>query len=120
MKLTVKSKEQFQSKLLYLLLMRNEKYSFLLELLEEVGDETMGRLLQIFSGSTIQFPSMLELERLAKQITIYYRIRCAPKSQQASIVKLLSDEYLLDEHMVLRHYHSMVQLVEKDLKLRIA
>jgi hypothetical protein len=87
-------------RILHLLLLRSNKYSFLPELLDEVGEETMYKLLQIFAGIKIEFPSIKKLEQYAREITIYERLNKASNKNKAMVVNNLCEEYNIDNDTV--------------------
>jgi hypothetical protein len=110
---------QLEAHIVSIMLLRSGKYSFLPELLDVVGREQMLSLLQMFAGLQIQFPSTSELERYAKEVSIFFRVHRAKPAQRSAIVKDLADVYLVDEDTVNAIYQKIRKLVEQDLQLRL-
>jgi hypothetical protein len=100
------------------MLLRHDKYSFLPELLDEVGEELMTRLLDVFAGATIEFPSIKRLERYSREVCIYDRLNKTSKVSRSTVVNNLSDEYEIDNDTVWMIYHKIASLVEKSFGVK--
>lgn len=118
----LKSKEsdqQLAMQVVYILLLLTDKYNFLPELLDVVGREKMMELLQLFAGITIKFPTIQEIERYSKEVTIFFRVHRSTKEQRASVVKDLADYYLVTEDAINLVYNKVKHLVEEDLYIPV-
>jgi len=107
------------SSIVYIMLLRSGKYSFLPELLDVVGKDQMMDLLQMFAGMKMQFPTMEELQRYAKEVSIFFRLEKVKPQHRPSVVKDLSDEYFLEEDMINIIYKKIGKLVVNDLQIKM-
>lgn len=103
-----------QSELYLVVLLKCGEYSFLPELLEELGAEKTESILRIFAGVTFTIPSVKELNKAATEVDIYIRINRVPKKQRASVVNTLQTEYSLQEFSVWRIYRRIAALVSRN------
>lgn len=106
-------------RILQIMLLRSEKYSFLPELLDEVGEEAMYKLLNVFAGTKIEFPSVSKLERYAREITIYQRLNEVNSSKKSIIVNCLCEEYDIDNDTVWSIYRKIAKLAKDACGVKI-
>lgn len=112
-------KEQLEAHIVYIMLLRSGRYTYLPELFDAVGKEKMLEVLQLFAGMQIKFPTMDEIKRYAKEVTIFFRINKVSEKQRASVVKDLADEYIVDEDTINLIYQQMSHLLKDELLLRL-
>lgn len=105
--------------LIYILLLKSGKYSFLPELLDVVGEDKMMELLELFSGMQIKFPTIEEIRKHAKEVTVFFRLQKARPAHRATVVKQLAEEYFVEEDMINIIYKKMVKLVQQDLQVKL-
>lgn len=105
--------------LIYILLLKSGKYSFLPELLDVVGEDKMMELLELFAGVKFQFPSMDELKKHAKEVTVFFRVHKARPAHRGKVVKELAEEYFITDDMINIIYKKMAKLVQQDLQLNV-
>lgn len=103
----------------YVLLMYSGQYDFLPELYEVLGKEKMIQVLDIFAGTTIKFPQDKELERIAAEVSIYMRVRRAPKGARPEVIKDLADVYQTTEDTIRVIYDKTVTIIEDKLGMEI-
>jgi hypothetical protein len=105
--------DSLQEQMFYFLMLRAGQYSLLPELLEVVGKERMLELLKLFAGNTLQFPSLNELSRYAKEVNIFFRIHKVRHNEhhRAAVVRDLADEYMVEENMINRIYQKVARIV---------
>ena len=115
----LESPDQLETHIIYILLLRSGKYTFLPELLDVVGREKMVELLQLFAGMQFKFPATSEIEKYAKEVTIFFRVHRAMPKQRASVVKDLADEYFVDEDTINLAYRKIAHLIKQDLQLKL-
>jgi len=108
-----------KEQIIYIMLLRSGKHSFLPELLDVVGKDKMMELLQLFSGLQISFPTMSELNLHAKEVNIFFRMHRATKAQQSRVVKDLTEEYYIDEDTVHYIYKKLKYLLEDELLISV-
>jgi hypothetical protein len=79
-------------KAVYLLLIQYDKYSFLPELYDIIGEAAMTKLLERFAGQSIKFPSEAELLDIVRKLKIYSRLyKVQPGRRRPVIEELASD-----------------------------
>ena len=105
--------------LLYVLLLYSGKYDFLPDLYDTIGEEMTLKLLDVFAGSKIRFPSSEELKRLISEVRIYMRLKAAQKKHQPAIVRDIADELIITEATVRNIYSRVAKIVEKDLGMEV-
>jgi hypothetical protein len=111
--------DRLQKRLVYYLMLRSGQYTLLPELLDVVGEEKMAELLKLFAGNTIQFPSVDELSKYAKEVNIYFRLQTIHNEHRRSnAVKELAGEYMIDESTVRRIYHKLAGIVSESLGVK--
>lgn len=78
-----------------------------------VGKKTMLELLKLFAGNTLQFPSMNELNRYAKEVNIFFRLHRLKDNEhrRALAVRDLADEYMIDETVINKVYLKVAKIV---------
>jgi hypothetical protein len=89
------------------------------ELLDVVGKDKMLELLQLFAGIQFTFPSTSEIERYAKEVTIFFRVYRATEKKRTSVVRDLADYYMVDEDTIELAYKKISRLIEHDLQLKL-
>lgn len=115
----LESPTRLEAHIIYILLLRSGKHTFLPELLDVVGPEKMMELLQLFAGMQFKFPTTEEIERHAKEVTIFFRVHSASPQQRAAVIKDLADTYFVDEDTINLAYRKIASLIEQDLQLRL-
>jgi hypothetical protein len=111
--------ERLHKRLVYYMMLRSGQYTLLPELLDVVGEEKMSELLKLFAGNTLQFPTLDELNRYAKEVNIYFRLqRITNEHRRANAVKELAGEYMVDESTVRRIYHKVARIVSDSLGVK--
>lgn len=115
----LESPNQLEAHIIYILLLRSGKYTFLPELLDVVGQEKMMELLQLFSGMQFKFPETSEIERYAKEVTIFFRVHRATAKRRSIVIKDLADQYFVDEDTIRLAHHKISRLLEHDLQLKL-
>lgn len=86
---------------LHLLLLQSGKYSFVPELHNIVGDDLMIKILEIFGGVTMKFPSDDEISMIARDIDVYRRLEKVPDGKKASPIADLASTYdTCDENVI--------------------
>ena len=119
MKLFEQNISALEEQVIYILLLRSGKHTYLPELLDVVGQDKMMQLLQLFAGMKFQFPKTTELAKYAKEVTIFFRIRNSPKNQQHAVIRDIAEEYFIEECMIRVIYKKISQLVEQDLQIKL-
>lgn len=70
------------------------------ELHDIFGREATLRFLEIFAGSTLIVPRIDQLQKLARNVEIYFRLERAPDSQHAEVVRILADDFEISRDQV--------------------
>ena len=101
------------SKIVYMLLYRKNKYSFLPELFDALNDDEklISELFVRFSGCSITFPTVDELEEIARDIRIYAKSRSVKIKDEA--YSDLATEYGMPQETVRTIYISMKKLLDE-------
>lgn len=108
-----------KQQIIYIMLLKSGKYSFLPELLDIVGRDKMMELLQLFAGIEFKFPTMSEIEMHAKEVNVFFRIHKANKGQRSRVVKELVDEYYVDDDMINYIYKKMKRILQDELLIPV-
>jgi hypothetical protein len=109
-----------ESKILYLLLLRSGKYSFLPDLFDAIGEDNdmMVRLLSMFAGQRITFPTVNLIAAYTRDIRIYYRLTGLTGRGLAAAIEELSAEYSIDEWSI-RHKFRKMRGIAEDAGIQI-
>lgn len=95
------------SDVLYILMLLSGKYNFLPELYDVLGYEMTLKVLDIFAGTEIKFPSEKEFARLARDVSVYSRLSSVTPSMKESVVNQISLEYNISVSSVNDIYESV-------------
>ena len=106
--------------LVYVLLLCSGKHSYLPELYDIFGEDKTMEMLEVFAGTTIKFPGLLELKTLARNVVIYLTLRKLPSKwgEKSTAIEELSSTYGMDPAVLMQRYDETKRLIEKELKLR--
>jgi hypothetical protein len=104
--------------ILFVLLLHSNKYSFLPDLVEELGEDKSLDFLERFAGKTIKFPSIAEFTSLARSVTIYIKCKNAPHYKLNVVMENLASRYCIDVASVQNIYHNTKKDLEENLKLK--
>lgn len=98
-----------QSKLLYLLLLRSGQYTFLPDLFDAINEDNnmMIRLLSLFAGQKISFPTPDRIAKHVRDIKIFCRLCNLRGRNFTSVASELSSEFGLSDSEVHRRYNIM-------------
>jgi hypothetical protein len=104
-----------QSKLLYLLLLRSGKYTFLPDLFDAIGEDNdmMIRLLSMFAGQRITFPTPDQIAIHTRDITIFHRLYNLAGRTLATAAEELSADYGMEGDEVKRRYRIMREIANE-------
>ena len=105
----------------YVLLLYSGQYEFLPELFDVLGRERTMQILEVFAGTTIKFPSIRRLKRLAAEVRIYLRVKNSSKNprHRAVVIHDLADEYQMTEESIRTIYERTSKLIEGDLGMEV-
>ena len=103
----------------YILLMYSGSHTYLPELYDILGHEKMIKVLDVFAGTTIKFPSEKELQRLAAEIRIYFRLKRANKKLRCMLMKEIADELGVTEDEIRAVFNKTSRVLEQQLGLEI-
>ena len=106
--------------LFYVLLLYNGRYDFLPDLYDVFGRDLTMKIMDLFAGLTIKFPSVKEIKKLALEVDVYTRLSSAGTSgRQSDVVGNLIDEYGIGEQTVWSIFNKVKGVLEGDLKMFI-
>lgn len=102
-------------RILYMLLMRSDRYSYLPDLFEHLGEdvEKMTNLLVEFAGRTISFPYIAELEKFSVDIEIYSRLKGKIGAAIALEVSKLAKRLDMAESLVESKFRNMKKIIKE-------
>lgn len=103
----------------YVLLLYSDKYGFLPELYEILGKDKTFKLLDIFAGMTIKFPSLSEMERIAFEVKVYMKLSRVSEDYRVSITQDLADEYDLTTESIRLIFDKTKRFIEGDLNIEV-
>ncbi len=96
-------------KLLMLVLLNTDAYTFLPELLDLFGEDKLLKFLDVFSGTSIQVPSREKLGKSIRDVDIFCRLEYA---KHKPTYKELSEEYEVSEKYIYLTYNRIKALME--------
>ncbi len=108
-----------QADLFYILLLYSGKYNYLPDLYDAVGKEETIKLLDIFAGVKVEFPSVEDLKKFAAEVDVYMRMKKASVKRRPSLVKDLADEYITSEDTIRNTYSRAAKVIEGDLGIEV-
>lgn len=111
--------EKLSQHIVYVLLLKSAKNSFLPELLDVVGEDKMMEMLQLFAGMKFQFPTIKDLERHAKDVNIFFRLHRTPAKRRPAVMKDLAHEYFVEEDDIQYLFKKMQKLVLQELHIKL-
>lgn len=105
----------------YVMLLYSGKYEFLPELYDVLGKEKTLQLMDIFSGTSVKFPSTQEIKSISTEVAIYVRLKRANTSTRRKnmLIDELSSEYSIHPDTVRNIYDRVSKVVEDDLQFKV-
>jgi len=97
-----------------------DEFSLLPELYEVFGKEKLMDFLDIFSGCEFRVPSRNILERAARDVTIYSRVKLHEgKDTESEVVADLASHFSLSEAGIRKIYKAVKEYFEETLRLKV-
>ena len=79
-----------------------------------LGEKVTTELLETFSGTQIAFPTVLEIQRISRDINIYLRLKNVKKDQdKIRVIEDLASEYLVSNDIVKQGYDKMMKQIKQ-------
>lgn len=95
--------------------------SLLGEFLEIFGKQNTIKLIDVFSGTTLEIPSRRKLEILDRDIQIYEELSsCTSRGQQKTLRKSLAKKHSLSETQIRDVFKKMEKQLRENRKFKLA
>lgn len=94
-------------------LLSNDEFSILPEILDVFGTENFIKFLNLFAGFVIKIPSSEELSLTLRDIDIYHKMSKCSESNKSFVITDLASKYQINEKDVSRISTSMTEKIEK-------
>lgn len=108
-----------QASLFYIILLYTGKFNYLPDLYDAIGKEETIKLLDIFAGTKIEFPSEEELKKYTAEVDVYLRLKKVSSKRRPSLVRDLAREYVTSEDTIRNTYDRAAKVLERDLGIEV-